>query len=57
MFPFDSPKNIRKPKAKKQSLEALYKEGALKNFAKFTGKSLYQSLFLSKFAAWGLQLS
>ena len=34
--------------------ELLYRKGALKNFAKFTGKYLCQSLFLIKLLAWGL---
>ena len=34
----------------------LWKEGVLKNFVKFTGKHLCQSLFFNKVAAWGLQL-
>ena len=33
-----------------EPLEALYKKGALKNFAKFTGKHLGQSLFFNKVA-------
>ena len=32
------------------------KKGVLKNFAKFTGKHLCQSLFLNKAAGLGLQL-
>ena len=31
-------------------MEVFCKEGALKNFAKFTGKHMCQSLFLNKFA-------
>ena len=31
-------------------------KGALINFTKFTGKHLYQSLFLTKLQAWGRQL-
>ena len=34
--------------------EVFYKRGVLRNFAKFTGKHLYQNLFFSKVA--GLQL-
>ena len=34
----------------KQPLEAFYKKGVLKNFAKFTGKYLCQSLFFNKVA-------
>ena len=30
--------------------EVFYKKGVLKNFAKFTGKHLYQSLFFNKVA-------
>ena len=32
------------------------KKGVLKNFAKFTGKHLWQRLFFKKVAGWGLQL-
>ena len=32
----------------------LYKKGVLKNFTKFTGKHLYQSLFFTKVADLGL---
>ena len=39
-----------------QSLEVSYKKGVLKNFAKFTGKHLNQSLFFLKKVA-GLQLA
>ena len=38
----------------KQPLDVFYKKGALKNFAKLTGKHLWQSLFFIKVA--GLQL-
>ena len=31
------------------------KKGVLRNFAKFTGKHLCQSLFFNKVAGWGLQ--
>ena len=31
-------------------LEVFYKKGVLRNFAKFTGKHLYQSLFFNKVA-------
>ena len=34
----------------------LYKKSVLKNFNKFTGKHLCQSVFLNKFAGLGLQL-
>ena len=34
--------------SQKQPPEVFYKKGALKNFAKFTGKHLCQSLFLNK---------
>ena len=33
-----------------------YKKWFHKTFAKLTGKYLYQSLFLVKLQAWGLQL-
>ena len=33
-----------------------YEKGVLKNFAKFTGKYLCQSLFLIKLQTWGVQL-
>ena len=32
----------------KQPLEVFYKKGVLKNFAKFTGKHLWQVLFFNK---------
>ena len=32
------------------------RKGVLRNFAKFTGKHLWQSLFFNKVAGWGLQL-
>ena len=32
------------------------KKGVLRNFAKFTGKNLFQGLFFNKVAVWGLQL-
>ena len=35
--------------------EVFCKKGALRNFAKFTGKHLCQSLFFNKFAGLGLQ--
>ena len=38
----------------KQSLEVFCKKGALRNFAKFTGKHLCQSIFFNKVA--GLRL-
>ena len=34
----------------------LYKKSVLKNFPKFTGKHLYQSLFFNKVAGLSLQL-
>ena len=34
----------------KQPPDVFYKKGVLKNFAKFTGKYLYQSLFFNKAA-------
>ena len=37
----------------KQPSEVFYKKGALKNFAKFTGKRLCQSLFFDKVAGLG----
>ena len=40
----------------KQPPEVFYKKGVLKNFTKFTGKHLYQSLFLIKLQASDLQL-
>ena len=39
----------------RQSLEVFYRKGVFKNFAKFTGKHLCQSLFFDKVA--GLQLT
>ena len=40
----------------KQPPEVSYKEGVLKNFEKFTGKYLCQSLFFNKVPGRGLQL-
>ena len=37
--------------------EVFYKEGAPKNFAKFTGKHLHQSLFFNKVAGFRKFLS
>ena len=44
--------------ARSSIAEVFCKNGVLKNFAKFTGKILYQSLFFNKVAgaAYGLQL-
>ena len=39
----------------KQSLEVFCKKGVLRNFAKFTGKHLCQSLFFDKVAGLRLQ--
>ena len=39
------------PEGKKQPPEVFYKKGVLKNFAKFTRKHQYQSLFLRKLQA------
>ena len=36
--------------------EVFYKKGVFKNFAKFTGKYLCQSLFFIDVVGWGLQL-
>ena len=36
--------------------DVFWKSGALRNFAKFTGKHLCQGLFFNKFAGWHLQL-
>ena len=41
-------------KFQKQPPEVSYKEGVPKNFAKFTGKHLNQSLFFNKVAGMGL---
>ena len=40
----------------KQPLEMFYEKGVLKNFAKFTGKHLCQSLFFNKVEGLSLQL-
>ena len=40
---------------KKQSSTGVCKKGALRNFAKFTGKHLCQSLFFKKVAGLGLR--
>ena len=37
----------------KQPPEVFYKKGVLRNFSKFTGKHLYQSLFFNKVAGSG----
>ena len=39
---------IRIPSREKQPSEVFYKKGVVKNFAKFIGKHLYQSLFFNK---------
>ena len=42
------------PKYKKTSmLKVFCKKGVLRNFVKFTGKHLCQSLFLNKVSGWG----
>ena len=40
----------------KQPPEAFYGKGVLRNFAKFTGKHLSQSLFFNKVAGQGLEV-
>ena len=40
----------------KQPVDVFCKKGFLKNFVKLTGKHLWQSLFLNKLQAWGLQI-
>ena len=40
----------------KQPPDVFYKKGVLKNFAKFTGKHLHQSLFFKKVSGRGQQL-
>ena len=37
------------------AVKSFCKKGVLRNFSKFTGKHLYQSLFFNKVADWGLQ--
>ena len=37
--------------SRKSLLEVFYRKGVLRNFAKFTGKHLWQSLFFNKVAA------
>ena len=44
-------KNVRKSHIQKQPPEVLYKKGVLRNFTKFTGKHLYQSLFFNELQA------
>ena len=39
----------------KQWTEVFYKNGVSKDFTKFMGKDLFQSLFINKVASWGLQ--
>ena len=43
-------------KNKKQPPEVFCKNGVLRNFTKFTGKRLYQSLYFNKVAGLALQL-
>ena len=43
-------------KLQKQPPEVFYKKVSLKNFAKFTGKHLRQTLFFNKVADLSLQL-
>ena len=51
MFSIDTIESIiTKGYAQKQSPRVALKEGVLKNFAKSTGKHLYQSLFFNKVA-------
>ena len=45
-----SPLSIMYILIQKQPLEVLSKKGVLKNFAKFTGKQMCQSLFFNKVA-------
>ena len=40
----------------KQPVDVFCKKGFLKNFVKLTEKHLWQSLFLNKLQAWGLQI-
>ena len=48
-------KRYRKYIQKIQLTEAFCKKGALRNFAKFTGKQLHQILFFNKVAGRGLE--
>ena len=41
---------------RRSHLEVFYKEGVHRNFAKFTGKHLYQSLFFNKVSENMLQI-
>ena len=43
--------NLKHAKGRSSRPEVFYKKGVLKNFAKFTGKHLCQSLFLIKLLA------
>ena len=49
----ESTKLIPNPTFRSSHLELFYKKGVLKNFAKFTGKNLCQSLFFNKVAGLG----
>ena len=48
--------HIHKPATRVSRPEVFCKKVVLKNVAKFTGKHLSQSLFLTKLQAWGLEL-
>ena len=50
LFLFLNHFQIRKSVKQKQPPEILFKKGVLRNFAKFTGKHLCQSLFFNKIA-------
>ena len=45
---FDALKSLIRNKEQKQSSKGVLKKGVLRNFAKFTGKYLCQSLFFNK---------
>ena len=50
---FASRKTVPSRMVRSSLLEVFCKKGVLSKFAKFTGKQLYQSLFLLKLQAWG----
>ena len=54
MFYFYNPENVRNYRSRSQ--EVFCKKGVYRNFAKFTGKHLCQSLFFNKVAGLSLSL-
>ena len=48
--------SIKRENCRSSRLEVFCRKDAFRNFAKFTGKHLYQGLFFNKVAGQGLQL-